>query len=130
MKKNATGWRRLAGTACLLAALISCGGCSTFTAIDTSQPENVAAQLKAGPSVRVLHSAGERRTLKVDEVAADHMLAHDGAGADVRVDYADVQRLERRDFAPGKTAGLIAGLVLLGYSLAYAKALSELLSFL
>jgi hypothetical protein len=121
--------RRLAGV-WLLATLISCGGCSTFTAIDTSRPEDVAGQLQAGRRVRVLDSAGERRTLKVDEVARDHLLAHDGAGADVRVDFADVQRLERRDFAPGKTAGLIAGLVLLGYSLAYAKALSDLLSIL
>ena len=122
--------RRLTATAWLLTMLIGCGGCSTFTAIDTSPPEGVAAQLTAGRRVRVIDSAGERRTLKVDEVAADHLLAHDGAGADVRVDFADVQRLERRDFAPGKTAGLIAGLVLLGYSLAYAKALSDLLSVL
>jgi hypothetical protein len=120
--------RRLTATAWLLAALIACGGCSTFTVIDTSVSEDVAAQLNAGRRVRVLDSAGARRTLKVDEVARDHLLAHDAAGADVRVDFADVKRLERRDFAPGKTAGLIAGLVLLVYSLAYAKALGELLS--
>ena len=120
--------QRRTATACLLAAVMCCGGCATFTAIDTSQPQDVAAQLKAGRSIRVLYAAGERRTMKVDEVADDHLLAHDRAGADVRVDFADVRRLERRDFAPGKTAGLIAGLVLLGYALAYAEALSELLS--
>jgi hypothetical protein len=112
----------------LLATVVACGGCSTFTAIDTSQPQGVVAQLKVGNRIRVLDSAGERRTMKIDEIADDHLLAHDSSGADVRVDFAAVQSLERRDFAPGKTAGLIAGLVILTYGLAYAVAFSELLS--
>ena len=120
--------RRLTATGWLLATVAACGGCTTFTAIDTSQPQDVAAQLKAGGRIRVLDSAGERRRLKIDEIADDHLLAHDGSGADVRVDFAAVQSLERRDFAPGKTAGLIAGLVILTYGLAYAVAFSELLS--
>jgi hypothetical protein len=121
-------FKRRTATVWLLAIGLSCAGCSTFTVIDTSQPENVAAQLKAGRRIRVLDSAGERRTLKVNEVAADHLLARDRAGADVRVDLADVQRLERRDFAPGKTAGLVVGLVVLGYGLVWAELLGESLS--
>jgi hypothetical protein len=123
-------FKRLTATVSLFAVGLSCDGCSTFSVIDTSQPQNVAAQLEVGRRIRVLDAAGERRTLKVAEIADDHLIARDRTGADVRVDLADVQRLERRDFAPWKTAGLVTGLVLFGLAVLTVEAVGEALSAL
>jgi hypothetical protein len=44
------------------------------------------------------------------------------------VDFADVQELERRDLAPGKTTGLIVGLAVLGYTVLWVEAFGSLLN--
>jgi hypothetical protein len=59
--------------------------------------------------------------------AANHLIARDASGAEVRVDFAEIEQIERRDLAPGKTAGLVVGLVVLGYGIAVAEAYGEIL---
>jgi len=112
----------------VLALALACEGCSNFTAIDVHDPTRVSAGLAAGSRIRVRDAAGKRHGLRVETASADHLTARDGAGTEVRIEYADDPQIERREFAPGKTVALVLGIAIVVYEVAYAVATVELMS--
>jgi hypothetical protein len=99
----------------LLCRLLAFGlqGCTTLLPIELSDPQNVAAQIVPGARVRVLTADGAREDLLVTAVGPDSLDAKGCDGSDVHIRLADVQRLDRRVRAPGKTAALVGGLAAL-----------------
>ena len=115
----------------MLATTLGCQGCANFILIDLHDPARVSERLSAGNKVRVSDASGKRRTLEVAEVESDEIVARDRSGAEVHIEYADAPKVERREFAPGKTAALVASIVVGLYLLylgaeveAYGSALS------
>jgi hypothetical protein len=99
----------------LLCCLLALGlqACTTLRPIELSDPQNAAAQIVPGARVRVLTADGSREDLLVIAVGPDALDAKTRDGRDVHIRLADVQRLDRRVKAPGKTAALVGGLAAL-----------------
>jgi hypothetical protein len=125
-KSSIAGFGRAMTASGALAAALACEGCANFIAIDVHDPAQISAELEAGSKIRVRAASGERHMLRVEAAGADHLMARDRAGAEVRIDYADDPKIERRHFAPGKTAALAIGLTIVVYEIMYAVATVEL----
>jgi hypothetical protein len=103
------------GMRALIATIVSAllvSGCHTQQRIElpggpSSSPAGVAvSQLKAGDTVQVTMKSGDKLSFPIQEVQSDGLVARGGK----RFLYQDMARLDKRQLAKGKTAGLIAGI--------------------
>src|SRR5215831_13288685 len=112
---------RLPIASAVLAAALGCQGCANFVSIDIRNPARVSEQLHAGNKIRVHDASGKPHTLEVEDVQSDQIVARDRSGTDFHIVYNDTSKVERRDFAPGRTAALAASIVV-GLYLLYLSA--------
>jgi len=85
-----------------------------LTACTTLRPTQ-ASLIREGDRVEVLTTSGATLAFRVDSAGAQVLEGQTARGERVTVDHASISRLERREFAVGKTLGLSLGaLVLLG----------------
>ena len=116
---------RLPIASAVLAAALGCQGCANFVSIDMRNPARVSEQLHAGNRIRVHDASGKPHTLEVEDIQSDQIVARDRSGAELHIEYNDTSKVERRDFAPGKTAALAASVVVALYGLLYGYAAGE-----
>lgn len=95
----------------VLAAALGCQGCANFVSIDMRNPARVSEQLHAGNRIRVHDASGKPQTLEVEDIRSDQIVARDRSGTDFHIEYNETSKVERREFAPGKTAALVASIV-------------------
>ena len=114
--------RRIPIAAGLIATARACQGCANFISIDMHDDSaRVSEQLHADNRIRVHDASGKPHTLEVGDVRSDQIVARDRSGAELHIEYKEA-KVERREFAPGKTAALAASVVVGLYALGYAAA--------
>jgi hypothetical protein len=87
-------------------------GCTTLRPIEYSDPPALANRLSDGMKVFVSTTDGEREKLRVTAIGSDYFEGTTPNGQTVRVAIDEIRRIDRRAFAPGKTAALGAGLAM------------------
>jgi hypothetical protein len=81
--------------------------------LEAADAEALLAVIEAGDRLKVLDSHGVTTDLVVTAVGAGFIEGAVGGGGRVRIAAAEIEEIREQKFAPGKTAGLAAGLGLL-----------------
>lgn len=111
-----TGLRTRSISAVLISALMMVS-CTSFKVI---KPDDIQAGLKAGDSVKIVTKDGKDLELKIVTITPEAIVgtpvssvstAEAGEVKEQRVEFADIAKLERREISPGKTVGLVAGVL-------------------
>jgi len=91
--------------------------CTSFKVV---KPADIQAGLKAGDTVKIVTKDGKDLELKIVTITPEAIVgtplssvatAEAGEVKEQRVEFADIAKLERREISPGKTVGLVAGIL-------------------
>lgn len=100
------------GLACLLSLCLMVSGCSSARMIAV---HDAPTALRKGDRVNLVMKSGETWKLHLEQVDAGTLtgrkLRTGGGGERVQVALAEVQTLERRQFSPARTTGMVAGVL-------------------
>ena len=123
--KNVRGNR---GTGLLVVSVLLCEACTSLRPIENDLSRGLGGHVAMGQRVRVSDTDGRRQRFTVTAVGEDYIEGHTADGRDVRFDLADLEEIELREPARGKTAALAAGLFVLYYVSVVGTAYGALLS--
>lgn len=82
--------------------------CTSYRAIKV--PDDVQRTLQKGDSVKIVTKDGRELSFEVIDITAEAII-----GDKQRILFSDIDRLEKRQFSPGKTAGLTGGILVAGF---------------
>lgn len=111
-----TGLRTRSISAVLLSALMMVS-CTSFKVV---KPDDIQAGLKAGDTVKIVTKDGRDLELKILTTTPEALVgtpvssvgtAEASDVKDQRVEFSEIAKLEKREISPGKTVGLVAGIV-------------------
>lgn len=103
-------------------ALLGASGCTTMKLIPAPTGGPRFQELQVDQRVRVLDQRGLTTDIKLTAVEPDFIEGRTKDGAVVRFETADVDELRERQFAPGRTAAVVAVSVFVLGALAAAEA--------
>ena len=87
----------------------------------SSSPAGIAvSELKASDTVQVTMKSGDKLSFPIQEVQSDGLVAEGGK----RFLYQDMARLDKRQLAKGRTAGLVVGITAGALVISIAMALA------
>jgi len=92
-------------TLALLLIACSLSGCTTWRPVP-SEPKSISTVLRPGDELRLTTRDSRVRELTVREITGLSI-----SGEQEQVPLSDIARMERREFSPGKTAGLVGGVL-------------------
>jgi hypothetical protein len=104
---------RARGWLVLSVLIVGQSACTSMLPLEAADAEALLAVLEAGDRLSVLDSSGVTTELVVTAVGAGFVEGMVGRGGSVRIAAAEIEEIREQKFAPGKTAGLAAGLSLL-----------------
>jgi len=84
-------------------------GCTTLHPVETN-PLSVSAEIEAGDHIDVMTTSGQRHEIVVIGVSNLVIEGEAESGEVVAIRYDDIVALQVRRIAPGRTAGLAAGI--------------------
>jgi len=85
--------------------------CTTMKPIGLiTEPNQIATQIKAGDEIQYRTDSGKIEKLKVTSVNGE-MIQGTRQGQDIKVMIIDIKNIEKREFNPGKTTGLVLGII-------------------
>ena len=105
--------RRVRGWLVLWALAVGQPACTSLRPMDLSDDGVSVAALEAGDRISVVDVRGATADLVVTRIGADFIEGSGGGDTLTRLATSDVKEIRVRRSAPGKTAGLAAGLSLL-----------------
>ena len=108
-----TSARIMRGWLVLWALAVGQSACTSLRPVDTSGDGLAVAALEAGDRISVVDVRGATTELVVTSIGADFIEGSGGGDTLTRLATSDVKEIRVRRSAPGKTAGLAAGLSLL-----------------
>jgi hypothetical protein len=94
-----------------LVVTLCCQGCSAWRPLAENAGSRTES-VEVGQHIRVVDSTGRTLDLRVTAVGAGFIEgAAEGCGEPIRVARDDIDTIARRERAPGKTVGLVVGLI-------------------
>ena len=87
-------------------------GCTILHVVEPS-PTVISAEIAAGDRIEVLLSSGAVQEITVLRVTDEGIFGDVDAGQETLIGYDEIAGLQVRRIARGKTAGLVAGIVII-----------------